>query len=150
MHIRPAFYVSPNTQKELTMKKLITAIATTAAAVAVIAAPGAASAVEVDQYDRVSFVFCSDNRYGNEINYYDSNGNLREQVNVRFDQHRGGNRWCDSTGWTEYDEYGSYVWSAISNDNSPYVFCAIYTGRYQAAASEDYDTSGYGYVATMC
>lgn len=134
-----------------TISKIAATIATSAAAaVAIIAAPGAASAVEVDQYDYVNYVFCSDNRYGNEINYYDASGNLRERVNIRLDQHRGGNRWCDSIGYTEYDEYGSYVWSAISNDNSPYVFCAIYTDGYQAAASEDYDTYGYGYANTMC
>lgn len=105
-----------------------------------------ASAADVDQYDRVRYVFCSDAQTGNDLDYYDALGK-REQVNVALRQDVGGNRWCGSIDYTETAEYGSYVWSAITNENANYVYCAIWVSGQKQNESEDY---GHGYSATMC
>ena len=106
-------------------KRIASAIAGVAATVGLIAgAGGAAAGTDIGPYSYAKVVFCSDNRYGNEVNYYDQYGMVSETV--RLDGHLSGNRWCGSPTPEYVGEYGGYTWASISNDNSPYVYCAIY------------------------
>ncbi|USH45063.1 membrane protein [Gordonia phage Camerico] len=128
-------------------KKIATGILSTVAAGAMFfAGSGAASAVEISPYSYAKVVFCSDNRYGNEVSYYDDYGLVEETV--RLDNHVGGSRYCGSPARVWSGEYGDYTWASISNDNSPYVYCAIYDDGVLVSRSADNDS--YGYVWAMC
>ncbi|URG17430.1 putative secreted protein [Rhodococcus phage Mbo2] len=117
-----------------------------AAAIPVLGTAGIASAAIVDQYDHVTYVFCADTATAsNEVSYYDSYGR-REQVNVSLTEAVGGARHCGSTSYTEYDEYGGYVGSSIVNEDSTYVYCAIYNNGRKVAESEDHSTYGYSFA----
>ncbi|MFF0817768.1 hypothetical protein ACFYVR_21780 [Rhodococcus sp. NPDC003318] len=118
------------------------------AAIPLIAMTGTASAVTTHQYDNVKYVFCADTPGAtNEVSYYDSYGR-REQINVSLPEAVGGSRHCGSLSYTEYEKYGSYVGSSISNTAAPYVYCSIWVNGVKVAESEDY--SNYGYSSAFC
>lgn len=74
----------------------------------------------------VKYVFCSANQHGNEITYYDRYGKVDTVVSLN--DKVDGNIFC---GAVEVGiESGSYVWSAISNNHSHYVYAAIYEVNY--------------------
>ena len=129
--------------------RIATKLAAIAAAVAIpVIGAGAASAEIVDQYDHVKYVFCADTPAAtNEVSYRDGYGD-REQINVALQDSVGGDRYCGSTSFTVYDEYGDFVASSISNESSPYVYCALYVNGRLVAQSEDH--SSYGYAYTYC
>lgn len=118
------------------MKKKSTTIAAAVALLAgsaglsVIAAP-AAQAVTVSGSE-VKYVFCSDNRNGNHVAYYDYYGR-QAQGPVSFPDNVGGNRWCGSI--TVGPDRNDFALSSISNDNSPYVYAAIYEVTYPLFSS---------------
>ncbi|MEV1133356.1 hypothetical protein [Rhodococcus coprophilus] len=108
------------------MHKLINtlaAAATLATGAAVLTAP-AAQAVTISG-SGVEYVFCSANQHNNEISYYDSYGKVEKIVSLNTPD---GNAFC---GAIEVSiEPDSYVWSSISNDDSRYVYAAIYSVSY--------------------
>ncbi|MEV0945541.1 hypothetical protein [Rhodococcus sp. NPDC049939] len=108
------------------MKKRVTTMAAAAGLLAGITAVSAptAQALPTVSGSQVRYVFCSDNQFGNELTYYDNFG-MRELGNVTLSENVGGSRFCETI--TERIDPGSYVWSSISNDNSPYVYAAIYS-----------------------
>jgi hypothetical protein len=127
-----------------------TLAAATAAAGLALGTAATAGAVTVTSYDNVRMVFCSDNPNGNAIDWYDVTGSKREAVGITLREHVGGTRYCDSVAYTEpgSTKYGRYLWSAVQNEDSPYVYCAIWVDGRKAAESEDY--SSYGYAFTSC
>ncbi|MEV0947270.1 hypothetical protein [Rhodococcus sp. NPDC049939] len=143
------------------MTKRVTTIAAAAALFAGITAVSAPTAQAVPQVtgSQVRYVFCSDNRYGNDLGYIDNFGPKRV-LNVTLDEHIGGSRFC--TTITENIEPGSYVFSSITNDNSPYVHAAIYSVSYPLfsgstgappqetliARDERHRPGGYNYALT--
>lgn len=101
-------------------------------------------AVITDQYDRVKTVFCSSERYGNDVEY--DNGNRHYDQRVQLSDRNNG-LWCGSSSFTEYKEYGQYISADIQNDNASYVYCAIWING--QIAERDEDRSEYGAWA-MC
>lgn len=129
--------------------RTITKLAAIAAAVAIpVVGAGTASAEVVDQYDNVKYVFCADTAAAtNEVSYRDGYGD-REKINVALQDAVGGARHCGSTSFTVTDEYGDYVSSSIVNEDSTYVYCALFVNGVKVSESEDY--SNYGYAYAFC
>ncbi|MBA5846410.1 hypothetical protein [Gordonia amicalis] len=120
-----------------TLIRVTTIAASVAAPVLGLAVP--AHAVITDQYDRVKTVFCSTERYGNEVEY--DNGNRHYDQRVQLSERNNG-LWCGSSSFTEYKEYGQYISASIQNDNANYVYCAIWING--GIAERDEDRSEYG------
>lgn len=118
------------------MKKILVGLATL---VLTVVGAGTAAAVTTDQYDHVKYVFCSNDRTGNEVTYYDALGQ-RDQV-LTLNQNNDG-LYCGSISYTEPEKYGSFIWSSIQNDHASYVYCAIWVNGTITERSED--RSDYG------
>jgi hypothetical protein len=109
------------------MKKLIGSLvgATTLAMGAAMLTAPAAQAVTVSS-STVKYVFCSANPNGNHITYYDRYGMVDKYVTL--------NDKVDANTYCAAVEVGiesdSFVWSSIDNDDSTYVYAAIYEVRY--------------------
>ncbi|NLE82742.1 MAG: hypothetical protein GX610_24845 [Rhodococcus sp.] len=102
----------------------LAAAATLAAGAAVLTAPAAQAATISGS--AVKYVFCSANPNNNEIIYYDRYGKVDKFVSLT--DKVGDSLYC---GHVEVGiESDSYVWSAIRNDNSTYVYTAIYDVHY--------------------
>lgn len=111
------------------MKKSIatlTAAAALAGGAAALAAP--AQAVIVNG-NAVKYVFCSDNRYNNEISYHDNYGSVDKFVTLN--ESVGGSRFCGSVEVPF--KSGSYASAHINNDHSPYVYAAVFSVTYPPA-----------------
>ncbi|QGJ95791.1 hypothetical protein J1770_gp05 [Gordonia phage EMoore] len=124
------------------MKRTITAAAALLgaliAAVAIAAAP--AQAVTTDQYDNVRLMMCGQGLV--ELEFTNSTGGSSQGI-VDLDEYTNGCYFYDST---EYDEYGGYVWSMITDDDGGPVKCAIWVNG--ALVSHSNDDSPYYSFAT--
>ncbi|AXH70509.1 hypothetical protein HOT75_gp122 [Gordonia phage Daredevil] len=105
-----------------------------------------AQAVTTDQYDRVKTVFCSSERYGNEVEYYA--GDVKKDHTVQLRENNKG-LWCGSSSFTEGDEYGDFIAASITNPKANYVYCAIWINGRIDVASED-RASEYSAPYTYC
>ncbi|MFD6859743.1 hypothetical protein ACFWCF_20705 [Rhodococcus sp. NPDC060090] len=108
------------------MKRLIATLAATAmlaTGAAALTAPAAHAATISGS--GVKYVFCSANQHDNNVIYYDQYGKVDKFVSLND---KDGNLYC---GAVEVGiESGAYVWSAISNEHSHYVYAAIYSVSY--------------------
>ncbi|MEV0947862.1 hypothetical protein [Rhodococcus sp. NPDC049939] len=74
------------------------------------------------------YVFCSRNQHGNDLLWYDYFGQ-QERLNVTLPSYVDGQGYCGvMTGVLDYNPgYDNHVFARIKNNNSPYLYAAIYS-----------------------
>ena len=123
-----------------TIAKTVAGVIVAGATAATLA--GTANAVTLDANDSVKYVFCSDQRTGNEITYYDNYG---KQDGTYTLKQANGSHWCGSVSLRSSE--GGYVWSSINQNDGGYVYCAIYVNG--SLQERNVDMNEY-YAAAMC
>ncbi|WP_405178670.1 hypothetical protein OG225_32295 [Nocardia sp. NBC_01377] len=112
---------------------------------AVVAGTGVAAAVDVPSRANVRYVFCSDEKVGNEIIYYDELGKRDEVVTLA--EHTDGGLWCRNVD-VQFKSR-SFTWSAIANEDAHYAYTAIYVNGKMAAREEDRSDFGHASAQAM-
>ncbi|ANA86038.1 hypothetical protein BH766_gp69 [Gordonia phage Demosthenes] len=126
------------------LKKAGIACASVAAILA--ASAGTASAVSVDEYDDVKYVWCTDSGADVQIENTNAYGGTEDGTFRLSGRIGDGTRSC---GWQTFNagDDVSYVSTWITDEDGGYVYCAIYLDGVLVSQSED--RSSY-YSVTGC